>query len=223
MENEYTQVDQSWIDHYIDEFKDIKDNDDKNIVFYRKYDETPIKETLNNIYKYKSKMKFQGYNEPPKSEPGSALFIKNKDYNDLETYINEQKEKKEKEQAIRDAKRKEDEEDNILKNTEQIIKTKKYILNTILNSQLLSEGDKESLVNNVTNNDIEKYFTLSNEYDQNFIFERVVRLLHNSITNMTNIFSSIQSIFLPEIDNENIELKRIVTKMIEEVLLLPIL
>ena len=210
----YTQVDQSWIDYYIDGFTNIKDEYGKNIVFYRKYDETPIKETLNNnnIYKYKSKMKFQGYNEPPKSEPGSALFIKNEDYNDLETYIIEQKEKKEKEQAIRDAKRKEDEEDNIRKNTEQINKTKEYILNTILDSQLLSEGDKESLVNNVTNNDIEEYFTLSNEHDQNFIFERVVRLLHNSITNMTNIFSSIQSIFLPEIDNENIELKRIVTK-----------
>lgn len=212
MEEEYTQVDQSWIDYYIDGFETI------GITFYDKDKKQTNLDYYKNIYKtrYEDNHPLEGGYT---SYPGSPLFIKKGDYYKLEKYISEQIIKAEQEsdinsveQAIRDAKTKKNEEDNIRKNTEQINKTKEYILNTILDSQLLSEGDKESLVNNVTNNDIQKKFILSNEYDQNFIFERVVRLLHNSITNMTNIFSSIQSIFLPEIDNENIELKRIVTK-----------
>lgn len=187
---DYEQVDQSWINKYIDGFKTI------GITFYDE-DKKPTNLYYKNIYKtrYEANHPIEGGYT---SYPGKPLFIRNGDYNTLADYISEQIIKAEQEsdinsvaQYIKDTKRKEDEEDNIRKNTEQINKTKEYILNTILDSQLLSEGDKESLVNNVTNNDIKPRFILSNEYDQNFIFERVVRLLHNSITNMTNIFSSI--------------------------------
>jgi hypothetical protein len=211
MEEEYTQVDQNWIDYYIDKFKDI------DITFYD-IDKKPTNLYNKNIYKtrYEKNHPMEG---GVTTYPGSPLFIKNEDSDKLAQKILEQINETKKqfdnylaEQAIRDAKRKEDEEDNIRKNKEQINKTKEYIINTIFDSQLLSEGDKESLVNNVTDNGVENRFTLNQDYNQNEIFERVVRLLHNSITNMTNIFSSIQYVSLPEIDNENIELKRIVTR-----------
>jgi hypothetical protein len=213
MEEEYTKVNQDWIDNYIDGFKDLKD-----ITFY---DENKNPENFDyHTDKYKTwNVERSINNAGPEKYPGKPLYIKNKDSDKLAHYILEQKNKTNKrfdnylaEQAIRDANEKKREEENIRKNKEQIKKTKAIILNTIFDSQLLSEGDKESLVNNVTDNDVENRFTLNQDYNQNEIFERVVRLLHNSIKNMTNIFSSIQYVSLPEIDNENIELKRIVTK-----------
>jgi len=117
--DEYTQVDQSWIDKYIDGFETI------GITFYDK-DKHPTNLYYKNIYKtqYKDNHPSEGGHT---SYPGSPLFIKNDDYENLQFYIMEQLIKHEDEsdinsveQYIKDAKRKEDEEDNIRKNIEQI-------------------------------------------------------------------------------------------------------
>lgn len=109
MDEEYTQVDQKWIDRYIDEFEYIKDDYGKNIVFYRKENGNPIQETLNNIFRYKSKWESHGYHQPQTSVPGRPLFIKNEDYDYLQKYIDKRDNER---KAIRDAKTKKNEEDS---------------------------------------------------------------------------------------------------------------